>query len=113
MSNTIAHLAVARELLKKCPNLIHNERAYYLGTLAPDTIGGKPDYKRVDKKKVHLREDIPDTKWLEPELMAIFTERVNAFAQEHIVNATEGERLEISSEKLETSREHFAQRRAQ
>lgn len=86
MSNTIAHLAVARELLRKCPNLIHNERAYYLGVLAPDTIGGKPDYKREDKKKVHLREDIPDTRWLEPELMAIFTERVNAFAQEHIVN---------------------------
>jgi hypothetical protein len=57
MSNTIAHLAVARELLKKCPNLIHNERAYYLGTLAPDTIGGKPDYKREDKKKVHLLTD--------------------------------------------------------
>jgi len=96
MSNTIAHLAVARELLKKCPNLIHNERAYYLGTLAPDTIGGKPDYKREDKKKVHLREDIPDTKWLEPELMAIFTERVNAFAQEHIVNESDADQRDFN-----------------
>lgn len=96
MSNTIAHLAVARELLKKCPNLIHNERAYYLGTLAPDTIGGKPDYKREDKKKVHLREDIPDTKWLEPELMAIFTERVNGFVQEHIVNESDADQRDFN-----------------
>ena len=96
MSNTIAHLAVARELLKKCPNLIHNERAYYLGTLAPDTIGGKPDYKREDKKKVHLREDIPDSKWLEPELMALFTERVNAFAQEYIVNESDADQRDFN-----------------
>ena len=96
MSNTIAHLAVARELLKKCPDLIHNERAYYLGTLAPDTIGGKPDYKREDKKRVHLREDIPDTRWLEPELMALFTERVNAFAQEYIVNENDADQRDFN-----------------
>ena len=96
MANTIAHLAVARELLKKCPNLIHNERAYYLGILAPDTIGGKPDYKREDKKRVHLREDIPDTRWLEPELMALFTERVNAFAQEHIVNESDADQRDFN-----------------
>ena len=79
MANTIAHLAVARELIKKCPSLIHNERAYYLGTLAPDTIGGKPDYKREDKKRVHLREDIPDTRWLEPELLYLTTEDMEEF----------------------------------
>ena len=96
MANTIAHLAVARELIKKCPSLIHNERAYYLGTLAPDTIGGKPDYKREDKKRVHLREDIPDTRWLEPELMELFIERVNEFVQEYIVNESDADQRDFN-----------------
>lgn len=96
MSNTIAHLAVAGELLKKCPNFIHNERAYYLGILAPDTIAGKPDSKREDKKKVHLREDIPDAKWLEPEFMTIFTERVNKFVQENILNETNADQRDFN-----------------
>ena len=68
-----------KRINKKCPNLIHNERAYYLGTLAPDTIGGKQDYKREDKKRVHLRQDIPDTRWLEPELLYLATEDMEAF----------------------------------
>ncbi len=71
MSNTIAHLAVARELLKKCPNLIHNERAYYLGILAPDTIGGKPDSKREDKKKVHLHRKILQTRAMQTKEISI------------------------------------------
>lgn len=96
MSNTIAHLAVARELLKKCPNLVYNERAYYLGILAPDTISGKPDSKREDKKKVHLREDIPDAKWLEPEFMKLFTERVQAFVRENIENESSADQRDFN-----------------
>ena len=55
MSNTIAHLAVAAEILKLNPLLIKNKSAYYLGAIAPDTIGSKPNVTRNDKKIVHLR----------------------------------------------------------
>lgn len=96
MSNTITHLAVARGLLEKCPELVHNERAYYLGVLAPDTITSKPDSKREDKKKVHLREDIPDAKWLEPEFMNLFTERVNAFVRDNIANETNADQRDFN-----------------
>lgn len=96
MSNTIGHLAVARGLLQKCPDLVHNERAYYLGVLAPDTVTSKPDGKREDKKKVHLREDIPDAKWLEPEFMKLFTERVNAFVRDNIVNETNADQRDFN-----------------
>lgn len=86
MSNTIAHLAVAKELLRSNASLVNNERAYYLGVLAPDTVTSKPDAKRGDKKRVHLREDIPDAKWLEPEYMTLFMRRINEFVQENIIN---------------------------
>jgi len=84
MSNTIAHLAVAKELLEKMPDLIQNERAYYLGILAPDTITSKPEATKEDKKRVHLRENIRDARWLEPEQMAIFMDRVREFVCNHV-----------------------------
>ena len=43
MSNTIAHLAVAAEILKLNHLMIINKSAYYLGAIAPDTIGIKPN----------------------------------------------------------------------
>lgn len=86
MSNTIAHLAVASEILKLNNNLIKNEYAYYLGAVAPDTIGSKPDVTRNDKKIVHLREDISDIDWLNDECMEIFNSRVINFVNEYINN---------------------------
>ena len=96
MSNTIAHLAVAGELLRKCPQLIHNERAYYLGILAPDTVTSKQGAGREDKKRVHLREDIPDAKWLEPEQMELFMDRVNGFIEKYIVNETDTDQKDFN-----------------
>lgn len=84
MSNTIAHLAVAWEILKR-NNFIKNQKAYYLGVVAPDTIGSKENALREDKKRVHLRSDISDLDWLSPEYMNIFDDRVKEFAEEHIL----------------------------
>jgi len=88
MSNTIAHLAVAKELIKSRPDWIQNERAFYLGILAPDTITSQPDAKKEDKKRVHLRENIRDAEWLEPEQMKIFTDRVREFVRVNITGET-------------------------
>lgn len=108
MSNTIAHLAVARKILlewQRCNNkymnsnaisnqssnmtdiimlIQSNSAAYYLGAVAPDTIGSKPDCAREDKRRVHLREDIRDSEWLLDEKMAIFDNRVADFVNAHI-----------------------------
>lgn len=89
MSNTIAHLAVAKELLEKKMDLVQNRRAYYLGILAPDTITSKPDAIKEDKKRVHLRENIRDAQWLEPDQMAIFMDRIHEFVQVHIIDEKE------------------------
>lgn len=90
MSNTIAHIAVAKEVLHKRPDLVQNRRAYYLGALAPDAILGVPGSTAEDKKRLHLRAGIPDERWFEPEQMAIFTERVQEFVREHIINEADG-----------------------
>lgn len=96
MANTIAHLAVAKELLEKEPNLVQNRRAYYLGILAPDTITSKPNAVKEDKKRVHLRENIRDALWLEPDQMAIFMERVREFVQVHIVDETDEDQRDFN-----------------
>ena len=59
-----------------------NEKAFYLGVLAPDTIAGKKDATKEDKKRVHLREDIRDAQWLEVdnmELLYVKTEDIEDF----------------------------------
>lgn len=88
MSNTIAHLAVAQKIYKKIQNNINNADAYYLGAVAPDAIGSKPDCVRNDKKIVHLREDIRDIDWLSESKMAIFDERVEKFISTYINDQT-------------------------
>lgn len=55
MSNTIAHLAVANEILRLKNDLIKNEYAYYLGAVAPDTIGSKPNVTRNDNKIFYFK----------------------------------------------------------
>ena len=84
MSNTIAHLAVAAEILKLNPLMIKNKSAYYLGAIAPDTIGSKPNVTRNDKKIVHLREEISDIDWLKADCMNVFDLRINEFVNSYI-----------------------------
>lgn len=84
MSNTIAHLAVANRILKEHPTLVHNVTAFYLGSVAPDTIGSKVGCSREDKKRVHLRDGIRDAEWLNDEKMRIFKDRILHFVNEHV-----------------------------
>jgi len=84
MANTIAHLVVAKKLLELYPDLVSDLHAYYLGNLAPDTIGSKPGASRREKMLVHLRGGISDLVWLEPQEMKVFDERVVEFANKHI-----------------------------
>ena len=92
MSNTVAHLAVAYEILQRYPELVQNPDAFYLGCVAPDTIGSKAGYSREDKKRVHLRSGIRDAEWLHAEKMAIFKQRVRDFAAQHIAHAAGDQR---------------------
>ena len=84
MANTVAHLMVARRILRENPGLINDSRAYYLGSIAPDAIESMAGATRDDKKRVHLRLGIKDMEWLEPDRMAIFDERVREFVAQHI-----------------------------
>lgn len=89
MSNTIAHLVVANRILQEWPTLVHDIDAFYLGSVAPDTIGSKSGCSRDDKKRVHLRDGIRDAEWLTDEKMRLFKERVQHFIDAHILNASE------------------------
>ena len=84
MSNTITHLVVAAEILKLNPLLITNKLTYYLGAVAPDTIGSKPNVTRNDKKIVHLIEGISDIDWLKANCMNLFNQRINDFVNSYI-----------------------------
>ena len=79
MANTIAHLMVAHRLYMEHPEMIADSKAYYLGSVAPDTISSKPGCERNDKKLVHLRQDIRDANWLSEDKMRIFNARINDF----------------------------------
>ena len=92
MSNTVAHIAVANRILCVWPSLIQNTDAFYLGSIAPDTIGSKSGCSREDKKWVHLRDGIRDAQWLTDEKMQLFKERVQCFADEHILNVSGSQR---------------------
>ena len=80
MANTIAHLMVAHRLYVEHPEMIADSKAYYLGSVAPDTISSKSGCERNDKKFVHLRQDIRDADWLSEDKMRIFNARINDFA---------------------------------
>lgn len=92
MSNTIAHLTVANRILKEYPALVHNYDAFYLGCVAPDTIGSKVGCSRDDKKRVHLRDGIRDAEWLNNEKMGLFKKKIQYFADEHILNSDGSQR---------------------
>lgn len=85
MANTIAHLAVALRVLKARPELVSLKYNYYIGTIAPDTIGSKIGAGRDEKRTVHLRAGIRDKEWLKPEKMRIFDQRIADFVRESIL----------------------------
>ena len=86
MANTIAHLMVAQRIISKKPDFVKDLDAYYMGTIAPDTISSMPGWTRDDKKITHLRLAIPDLEWLQEHMMQTFNERVDEFVKLHITN---------------------------
>jgi len=86
MANTIAHLMVAQRIISKKPDFVKDLDAYYMGTIAPDTISSMPGWTRDDKKITHLRLGIPDLEWLQEHMMQTFNERVDEFVKLHITN---------------------------
>ena len=76
MPGIIAHLTIANKILQECPELVCDVSAFYLGSVAPDTIESKIGCTRNDKKRVHLREEIKDVEWLNNEKMFLFKNRI-------------------------------------
>ncbi len=91
MANTIAHLMIAYKIYTDHPELINCSSAYYLGSIAPDTISSKPGCERNDKKVVHLREGIADADWLSKDNMQIFNARIKDFSNKFINDASNPE----------------------
>lgn len=96
MANTIAHLMVAHRIYTEHPEMISCHKAYYLGSIAPDTISSKPGCERNDKKLVHLREDIRDMDWLSEDKMQIFNSRVSNFSDQFIIGTTNPEQRDFN-----------------
>ena len=92
MPGIIAHLTVANEILKKCPELVCNVSAFFLGSVAPDTIESKVGCSRNDKKRVHLRDGISDIEWRSNEKMTLFKNRVQHFWDEYITDSNRSQR---------------------
>lgn len=86
MANTIAHIVVASLIIKEFPLLVNDKKAYFLGTVATDSIASKDNYSKLDKKYVHLRKDIRDKNWLNVEEYSLFRERINQFVDKYINN---------------------------
>jgi len=86
MAGIIAHLAIAREILKLLPkNTIENEGLFYAGSIAPDAIHARESFVRAEKKHIHLRDDIPDKDFAIIENLELFHKRVADFITINIV----------------------------
>lgn len=79
MAGTATHLAVADRIYEMTGDRIKNPALFYSGNIAPDAIHSKPDYKRSDKKRTHLTEDISGGDFQDPEKLLLFHLRVNSF----------------------------------
>ena len=95
MANTLAHLAVAQEILRRRPDLVEYTDSFFIGNIAPDSIESKAGAVRDDKKLVHLRLGITDMEWLRPEKMQIFDRRLNDFISYFIYKETEAKQREF------------------
>lgn len=84
MAGIVAHLVIAREIIKRLPkNTIKNEALFYAGSIAPDAIHAREGFVRADKKHTHLRDDIPDKDFTQCEYLSLFHNRVAKFIEEH------------------------------
>ncbi len=95
MANTLAHLAVAQKILSMRPELVRHKNSFYLGNIAPDSIESKEGVVRDDKKLVHLRLGITDMEWLEPDKMAVFDERLDAFIKQYFYGESDAQQRDF------------------
>ena len=95
MANTLAHLALAQEILRRRPGLVEYTDSFFIGNIAPDSIESKAGAVRDDKKLVHLRLGITDMEWLQPEKMQIFDRRLDDFISYFIYKETEAKQRDF------------------
>lgn len=96
MPGPVTHLIVADQLLKVLPEgYITKKDQFYAGALAPDAIHARKDMIRADKKKVHLRLDIPDMFFHLDENQAIYKKRMKSFIEKYIDNEIENKDLHL------------------
>jgi len=80
MAGTVTHIAIADMIYSIVGSgKINNLADFYNGNLAPDAIHAKKGYRRADKKRTHLTEDIPNSEMINPEKEKLFYSRVNDF----------------------------------
>jgi len=78
MAGLATHLIIAREVLKLLPEgLIKDKGDYYTGSIAPDAIHSRAGFVRADKKRTHLRQNIPDDDFHEKENLDLFHSRIS------------------------------------
>ena len=82
MGGTITHLVIADKIMSKLPaGIISDAGMFYAGSLAPDAIHARHGYTRAMKKHTHLRDDIWDRDFIQPENKKIFHDRLKSFIE--------------------------------
>lgn len=80
MPGTITHLVIADKVLDHLDNDFTCDLGLILaGTIAPDAVHAKKGYVLVDKKRSHLKQNIPDEEFYHEQYYKLFTSRLNEF----------------------------------
>ncbi|MCL2386190.1 MAG: zinc dependent phospholipase C family protein [Defluviitaleaceae bacterium] len=88
MAGTVTHIAIAEKIYSIVgSDKISNLADFYNGNLAPDAIHAKKGYQRIDKKRSHLTEDIPNSEIINPAKTKLFYDRVNAFINNYYLSS--------------------------
>jgi len=88
MAGTVTHIAIAEKIYSIVESgKISSLEDFYNGNLAPDAIHAKKGYQRMDKKRSHLTEDIPNSEIINPEKTKLFYGRINAFINKYYLSS--------------------------
>ena len=89
MPGIVTHLVIAEKVLKGLPEgMVNNKALYYAGTITPDSVHAKKDYKREYKKQSHLREGIPDSDFHMDEYYNLYKSRLESFVTSKFIRIT-------------------------
>lgn len=85
MAGSITHLVIANRIIEKLPKgIINNEALFYAGSIAPDAIHARENYKREFKKKTHFTSGIKGSEFHLRENLNIYHKRINKFIADYI-----------------------------